>query len=49
MDKFEKNMTDIFVCAAPKKKQEKMSLGDFLGDQCARHPLRLAQSRKTVD
>jgi hypothetical protein len=30
------------LCAAPKKKQEKMSLGDFLGDQCTRHPLRLA-------
>lgn len=25
------------LCAAPKKKQEKMSLGDFLGDQCTRN------------
>lgn len=29
-------------CAAPKnKKAEKMSLGDFLGDQCRRHLLRV--------
>jgi hypothetical protein len=32
------------LCAAPKKKQEKMSLGDFLGDQCTRNPTRLAHA-----